>query len=88
VTLSLADIDAARECLVQRGIEVREVFHLNPACPGTRPVGSLLPGLSLIQRPTGQRLAATGDQAASPAPEVGGLTSRGRCMTRKLWPVR
>jgi hypothetical protein len=31
VTLSVADIDAARECLVQRGVEVREVADLDRA---------------------------------------------------------
>jgi hypothetical protein len=42
VTLSVADIDAAWECLVQRAIEVREVFHLNRAL-SRDPTGRVAP---------------------------------------------
>jgi catechol 2,3-dioxygenase-like lactoylglutathione lyase family enzyme len=38
--LAVYDIDAAREDLISRGVDVSEVFHINPEAPGFDPAGS------------------------------------------------
>jgi catechol 2,3-dioxygenase-like lactoylglutathione lyase family enzyme len=65
------DIDAARDDLTGRGVEVSEVFHdvvsgfhhagTEGAGGRTRPTGSLLRVLGLVQRPGRQRLAPPRD---------------------------
>ena len=62
--LVVDDIDAAREDLVSRGVEVSELFHRGESglVAGPGPATSLLLHLCLVQRPGWQRLAAPGGQ--------------------------
>ena len=73
--LVVYDIEAARDDLVSRGVEVSEVFHLDGgACPGPGPRTPVLLRLCLVQRSGWQRVAASGDQDAASGSGVGGLT--------------
>ena len=74
LVLVVPDIDAAREDLVRRGIDVSEVFHLDGGRVLAPTPRSLLPDLCLVQRPGWQRVAVTGDKSTAPGPGVGQLT--------------
>ena len=59
--LAVYDIDAARDDLLGRGIEVSGVFHLAGGRVRPGPAGPLLSDLRLVQRPGRQRMAIAGN---------------------------
>ena len=65
--LIVSDIEAARNALVDAGIEVSEIFHFGPNGPvsGPDPERRHLPLARLVQRSRRQQLAAAGDHDAS-----------------------
>ena len=89
--LAVYDIDAARDDLLGRGIEVSGVFHLAGGVSGPLdPQGRSYQDLRLVQRPGRQRMATAGNQDAAPGPGVdrpnGGhrsLEGPGACYTRR-----
>ena len=77
--LVVSDIEAARDELVARGVEVSEVFHAGTPGAQFQPDGTTvasrararsrhLPLLRHVQRPGRQRLAAAGDHDAAARP--------------------
>jgi len=72
--LAVADIDAARNSLVERGIDVSEVFHLDGR-PGlrSRSGASLVQVLRVVLRPRRQRICAAGGHEPASRPRVGRL---------------
>ena len=73
--LVVSDIEAAREDLISRGVEVSELFHRDggESSAGPGPGTSLLPDVRLVQRSGWQRVVAPGGQGAASGPGVGGL---------------
>ena len=66
--LAVEDIDAARDDLISRGVDVSEVEE--HAAPGRRArSGTLVLRVRVVQRSGWQRLAAPGDHDAAPRPE-------------------
>ncbi len=74
--LVVSDIDAAREDLISRGVEVSEVFHRDGGTSSSRPGPgtSLLSVLCLVQRSGRQWLAPPGGQHAASRPGLERLT--------------
>ena len=72
----VSDIEAAREVLISRGVEVSDFFHRGESGfePGLDPERTLLQLLRHVQRSGRQQLPAAGDHGAAPGPGVGGLT--------------
>jgi hypothetical protein len=74
--LAVGDIDAAREDLVRRSVDVSGVFHLDGGpVPGPDPQGRSYQTYASFSDPGRQRLAASGDQDAASGPRVGALTT-------------
>jgi hypothetical protein len=76
MTLVVYDIDETRAQLISRGVEVSQVFHdvggvfhhagrEGGAHDKTRPAGSPLCVVGLVQRPGRKQLALPGDQDAA-----------------------
>ena len=95
--LVVSDIEAARDELVARGVEVSEVFH--PGAPGAQfqptagdrvsgpaPEHAQLQLVRHVQRPGRQRLAAAGDH--DPAARAGSTPRRRRSPPRRTWRAR
>ena len=71
--LVVDDIDAARDDLVSRGVDVSEVA--GGKAPGLRVrARALVLRAGVVQRPGRQQLAAPGDHDPAPRPGMGGLT--------------
>ena len=85
--LAVEDIEAARDDLVGRGVDVSEVYHYerkpgqtgetDVSRPGARPAeGALVLRVRVVQRPGWQRLAAPGDHDPAPRPGMGARHGR------------
>ena len=71
--LVVDDIDAARDDLISRGVDVSEVDEQRPPGFEARP-GALVLRVRLVQRPGRQRLAAPRGHDPAARPGMGGLT--------------
>ena len=70
--LQVKDIEAAREDLISRGVDVSEVENQRP--PGFDSPGTLVLPVRVLQRPGRQQLAAARDHEPATRPGMGGLT--------------
>ena len=86
--LIVSDIQAARDELARRGVEVSEVFHFGPPTAGwaaRRPITQLRL-VRHVQRSGRQQLAAAGDHDA--AARAGSTPPRRRSVRRAIWRAR
>ena len=74
--LVVSDIEAAREDLISRGVEVSELFHVDGGrAPGPRPRAGVVHDLCVLQRPGRQHVATSGGHRPSTRSDLGHVST-------------